>query len=109
MAYGQGRKSGRFFAGRGAILAGVFAFHGVVFVALSQIGPNFRFNESSPPVEVVFIDQSTNLPAPAPPQVKLADVRPMDIVAPVVDISITEPTPTAITVAPPKATPPAPV
>lgn len=109
MAYGQVRKSGRFFAGRGAILAGILAFHGVVIVALSQMGPNFRFKDDSPPVEVVFIDQSADTPAPAPPQVKLADVRPVDIVAPIVDISITEPAPNAITVAPPKATPPAPV
>ena len=85
---------------------GIVALHAVAVVAVSQIKPRPAVADNSPPVEVVFVEQNVNAPAPAPPEVKLAEVRPIDVVVPVQDISITEPAPTAITVAPPKATPP---
>jgi protein TonB len=107
MGYLRTRRDGSFFAGRGAILAGIVGLHGVAIVGLSHLGVGPRFLDPAPAVEVAFIEERTPKPAVAQVPVKLADVRPVDIVVPVVDLPSEAPTPTAITVSPPPKAQPA--
>jgi periplasmic protein TonB len=102
MGYGRNRRDSRFLAGRGAVVASVVALHALAIVAFSNAGIRHRFIDTAPPVEVVFLEERA--PTQAPPQepTRLVDVRPVDVVLPVLDLPSEPPAPAAITVSPPK-------
>ncbi|MET0292398.1 MAG: TonB family protein [Steroidobacteraceae bacterium] len=102
MAYGRTRRGGSFFAGRGAVLVAIIALHAVALVAFMKAGIRHRVEQPAEAVEVVFLEERQMAQPPAPQPTKLADVRPVDVIAPVFDLPADAPAPTAITVSPPK-------
>jgi periplasmic protein TonB len=102
MAYGQVRRRGSFLAGRGVVVVAIVAIHALAIAGLSSVGVRQRFVDTSPPVEVVFLEEHAPVQTPAQTPPKLADVRPIDVALPEFDVPAETPAPTAITVSPPK-------
>lgn len=88
-----------FSAQRGGILAGIVAFHVLLGVAFSHAGIRQIVLPPAPPVEVVFVeDRSEIAPPPALPAPRLVDAPAIQVPVPVVNLPAVEPAPATITV-----------
>jgi protein TonB len=92
-----------------AAVAAIAAIHGAALVGLSQVRAQRQEEPQAAPVQLALIVPEVTAPTPQVAAVRLADVRPAELVLPQIDIPVevaspAPPTPAAIGVTPP-ATP----